>query len=101
MGCLDTTNVFGVLIIVMMLVCDFLVTLWQELGRPTYSKIQLQVQLSGMVAFIDAVPNTVPTSSNGSFDPCLKQLHKVSREGGTNEYPPNIVGPLVFIKAES
>jgi len=28
--------VFIVLIIVMILVCDFLVTLWQELGRPTY-----------------------------------------------------------------
>jgi hypothetical protein len=28
--------VFIVLIIVMILVCYFLVTLWQELGRPTY-----------------------------------------------------------------
>jgi hypothetical protein len=36
MGRLDKIIVFSVLIIVVILVCDFLVTLWQELGRPSY-----------------------------------------------------------------
>jgi hypothetical protein len=36
MGRLDKIIVFSVLIIVMILVCHFLVTLWQELRRPSY-----------------------------------------------------------------
>jgi hypothetical protein len=36
MGCIDITNVFNVLIIVMILVCDFLAALWQELGQPIF-----------------------------------------------------------------
>jgi len=36
MGCVDITNVFNVLIIVMILVCDFLVMLRRELGRSIF-----------------------------------------------------------------
>jgi len=34
MGHVDKTITFSVLTIVMILICDFLVRLWQELGRP-------------------------------------------------------------------